>query len=72
VQIEPSRVMIVGGSRILEKIQTVYTEKIPLDTITSSRSVSVSLALTPASLKVGPGYKEKVLVDIVVKPKETK
>lgn len=72
VQIEPSRVLVVGGSRILEKIQTVYTEKIPLDTITSSRSVSVSLALTPASLKVGPGYREKVLVDIVVKPKEPK
>ncbi|WP_028324928.1 diadenylate cyclase [Desulfatirhabdium butyrativorans] len=72
VQIEPSRVLVVGGSRILEKIQTVYTEKISLDTITSSRSISVNLALTPASLKVGPGYREKVMVDIVVKPKETK
>ena len=70
VRIEPARIPIVGGGRILSKIQTVYTEKIPLDTILSSRMLTVNLALSPASLKVGPGYREKVLVEITVKPRE--
>jgi hypothetical protein len=67
VTIEPSVVQIIGGSQLLKNITTIYTEKIPLESIQSSRTVIVNLALSPASLKVAPGFKEKITVECSVK-----
>ncbi len=67
VTIEPSIVQIIGGRQLLKNITTVYTEKIPLESIQSSRTVIVNLALSPASLKVAPGFKEKITVECSVK-----
>ncbi len=67
VKIEPSVVQIIGGRQILKNITTVYTEKIPLESIQSSRTIIVNLALSPASLKVAPGYKDKITVECTVK-----
>ncbi|MGD9973795.1 MAG: diadenylate cyclase [Desulfatirhabdiaceae bacterium] len=66
VTVDPEKITVVGGSQILKTIETVYTEKIPLDSLTSSRSLTVNLALRPASLKVGPGFREKVVVTCVI------
>lgn len=65
VRLDPERVQVMGGSRILESIATIYTEKIPLDKIEGSGSVTVKLALNPASLKIAPGSKDKVKVEYV-------
>jgi len=67
VEIEPSIVQIVGGRQLLKNITTVYTEKIPLESIQSSRTIIVNLALSPASLKVAPGFKDKITVECIVK-----
>ena len=67
VTVNPSTVQIIGGQRILEHMETVYTEKIPLDSIQSSRTIVVNLALNPPSLKVAPGSKDKITVECVVK-----
>jgi diadenylate cyclase len=67
VKIEPSIVQIIGGRQILKNITTLYTEKIPLESIQSSRTIVVNLALNPASLKVAPGYKDKITVECTVK-----
>jgi diadenylate cyclase len=67
VTIEPSTIQIIGGKQLLKNITTVYTEKIPLESIQSSRTLVVNLALSPASLKVAPGFKEKITVECSVK-----
>ena len=59
-RIDPPRVTIIGGSRILEQISTIYTEKVPLDNIKESGTMLVNLALSPASLKISSPSKEKV------------
>jgi len=72
IALDPEKITVVGGSQILKNIQTIYTEKIPLDNLTTSRSMTVNLALRPASLKVGPGFREKLVVEYVVKEKTAK
>lgn len=64
--LEPPSVEVIGKNKILRDITTIYTKKVFLDTITRSGSLSVNLALTPASLKLAPGSKDKVTVTYVV------
>jgi uncharacterized protein (TIGR00159 family) len=67
INIDPSAVQIIGGRQILKNITTLYTEKIPLESIQSSRTIIVNLALSPASLKAAPGFKDKITVVCIVK-----
>ncbi|MDQ1331884.1 MAG: diadenylate cyclase [Thermodesulfobacteriota bacterium] len=66
VKINPSRVVLIGGSRILDRISTVYTEKVYLDNIYSSDAITVKLALSP-SIKTAPGSSDTVTVEYIVK-----
>ncbi len=68
VKINPTRIALIGGSRILDRISTVYTEKIYLDNIYSSDTITVKLALSP-SIKTAPGSSDMVTVDYIVKNK---
>ena len=61
-KLDPATVTVVGGKRILEKISTVYTEKVPLNNLEVNGTITANLALTPASLKIAPGSKEKVTI----------
>jgi YbbR domain-containing protein len=65
--VEPEIVTVIGGSRILEKISTIYTEKISLDNIEKTGRVSVNLALNPASLKVEEASNGKVVISFTVR-----
>ncbi len=67
VKIEPNIVQIIGGRQILKNITTVYTEKIPLESIQSSRTIVANLALSPASLRVAQGFKDKITVECTVR-----
>jgi len=64
--LEPPSVEVIGKNKILSDITTIYTKKVFLETIKKSGSLSVNLALTPASLKFAPGSKDKVTVSYVV------
>jgi hypothetical protein len=57
----------VGGARIVEKIATVYTEKVPLDNIQETGTMTVGLALNPASLKIASGSPDEITVRYIVK-----
>ncbi len=61
-EIDPGGVEIIGGKRILEKMATIYTEKVSLDKLKEKGSISANLALQPASLKIAPGSKEKISI----------
>jgi uncharacterized protein (TIGR00159 family) len=65
--ITPQTVMIIGGKRMLEKMATIYTEKVPLDDLEGEGTIAVNLALNPASLKIAPNSKEKVTITYVTK-----
>jgi len=67
VRLDPERVQVVGGKRALEKISTIYTEKVSVDQIEESGTMTVRLALNPVSLKISSGSKEKIAVHYEVK-----
>jgi uncharacterized protein (TIGR00159 family) len=58
----PETVEIIGARRILEKISTIYTEKVPIDNLRLEGTITVNLALMPASLKIASGSSEKVTI----------
>ena len=66
-EVDPANVSVIGGSKILEQISTIYTEKVPLDNINKSGRLSVNLALNPASLKVDQASNSKVTIAYVAK-----
>jgi len=65
--VEPQNVEIIGGRRMLEKMETLYTEKIPLDNLEVEGVITANVALTPASLKIASGSKEKVTINYITK-----
>ncbi len=67
VRVTPPSVEIIGGSRQLKEMETVYTQKAPLDDLTASGTLTLGLALEPASLKVAPGSADKVTVNYVLR-----
>jgi hypothetical protein len=67
--IKPEKVEVIGGKRILGNISTLYTEKVPLDNIDRTGSLTVRLALNPASLKIESGSKDRIKLTYVVKPR---
>jgi diadenylate cyclase len=65
--VEPETVAVIGGKRILENISTLYTEKVPLNNLEVKGTITVNLALTPASLKIAPDSKEKITINYLTK-----
>ena len=71
VTVYPEAVKVVGGSKILEKVSTIYTAPVRLDNLTKSGTVVSSLVLTPPSLKLPTGVADRVTVHFVVEEKRT-
>ncbi len=63
----PKSVEIIGGKRMLEKMLTIYTEKVPLNNLERKGIITANLALNPASLKIAPNSKEKVTIRYATK-----
>lgn len=66
VKLDPKVVRVIGGGKILNNIDTLYTEKVQLENLQSSGRITVGLALAPASLKIADGYKEKIEVSYII------
>ena len=60
--LEPQTVEIIGGKRMLEKMTTLYTEKVPINNLEVEGVITANVALNPASLKIAPGSEEKVTI----------
>lgn len=63
----PNKIKVVGGSLKLDNIHTIYTEKVPLDTIEKSGNLTVKLNLDSDQLRFPPNSTSKVTVTYVVK-----
>ena len=68
--VTPAKVLVIGGSLILKDMSTIYTEKVPLENIKKSGTLTAKLAMQPASLKLPPDAKDKVTVSYAVKQRE--
>ncbi len=69
--VDPARVEIAGGKRILENLHTIYTEKVPVDRLREGMGViEAALAIQPASLKVVSGSNEKVAVKYLTRKRD--
>jgi diadenylate cyclase len=64
---DPEATDVIGRNLVLKETATIYTEKVLLGKIRKSGSITVNLALSPASLKFSPDAKDKVTVNFVVK-----
>jgi diadenylate cyclase len=67
---DPQVVQVLGSRRILDNLSTIYTEKVSVDNITESGTMTVKLALNPASLRIAPGSKDRVTINYVVRKRE--
>jgi len=47
---------------MLEKMMTLYTEKVPLNNLEVEGVITANVALNPASLKIAPGSEERVTI----------
>jgi uncharacterized protein (TIGR00159 family) len=70
IEMNPKQIRVVGGSKILEQITTIYTEKITLDGLKASGEMVIKLALNPASLKVDNDSKDKVVLSYVIRKRD--
>ena len=68
--VTPDSIKVVGGSKILEKVSTIYTAPVRLDNLTKTGSVTTALVLTPPSLKLPPGVADRVTVNFVIEEKK--
>ena len=64
---DPEKIEVIGGKRILENLSTIYTEKVHLESMKTSGTIFANLALTPASLKIASGSKDKIRIAYVIK-----
>ncbi|MCF8063034.1 MAG: diadenylate cyclase [Deltaproteobacteria bacterium] len=63
---DPETIRVVGSKGVLERVSTLYTEKVPLDGLGASGEVTVNVVLAPPSLKVAPGSTTQVKVRYTV------
>ena len=65
-KLTPDKITIIGGKQLLENLTTLYTEKIPVDTLSKSGELTVTLAYNPAKLKIASGFKNKVTISYII------
>ena len=62
VSVSPETCRVVGGSKTIEKVSTIYTSPVRLDTLSKSGLLTVPIVLSPPSLKLAPSCPERVTV----------
>jgi diadenylate cyclase len=61
-EVTPGTVKVIGGRKILEKVNTIYTTPVRLDPLTKSGSLVTAVVLSPPSLKLASGAPERITV----------
>ena len=66
-KINPERIQVIGGNRMLKDISTIYTEEVSLDGINKIGKITVRPALDSLSLTIDAGSKQEITVQYVVR-----
>jgi YbbR domain-containing protein len=70
VRLAPSSVTVIGANGFLDKLSTIYTEKISVaDLEEGSSAIEVGLTINPAKLKLAAGNKDTVTVYYTIRKK---
>lgn len=64
--LKPDKVTVIGGSLILNKLKTLFTNNIAVDDIAQSGSTTVPVVLVAPSLKIAPGQTNLITIEYVV------
>ncbi|MBI5063883.1 MAG: YbbR-like domain-containing protein [Desulfatitalea sp.] len=64
--VTPGTVEVMGAQRVLDRIETIYTEKVPLENLKTSGQMNVALVLQPRALKITEGSRDKVEVSFAI------
>jgi uncharacterized protein (TIGR00159 family) len=70
VSVSPEAVKVIGGSKTLEKVATIYTSPVRLDNLPKSGSTSALIVLSPPSLKLAPSCSDRVTVQYRLEEKK--
>ncbi len=62
VNVSPETVKVIGGGKTLEKVATVYTSPVRLDTLPKSGATTAQIVLSPPSLKLAPASSDRITV----------
>jgi uncharacterized protein (TIGR00159 family) len=65
-KLDKAKVQVSGGSSILKDLSTIYTEKVQLDNIKGSGTITANIALNPASLKIVPDSDGRVKIALII------
>lgn len=71
VTVDPALITVTGGKNILDDIGTIYTEKIKVDNLEESGTLSVRPSLPNTSLKLAPDSPDRVTVHYEIRERET-
>jgi YbbR domain-containing protein len=67
VRLEPSTVTVIGASGFLDKLSTIYTEKIPVAGLEGSGTIEVGLVINPAKLNLAADNRVTVYYTVLKK-----
>jgi uncharacterized protein (TIGR00159 family) len=70
VNLDPEKIRVIGPNQILKNITTIYTEKVSLDNLKKTGIITANPVLDPASLKIAPGSKEKIVIEYIIKKRK--
>lgn len=68
----PQTVRVIGGSKILERTNTIYTAPLRLDSLAKTGFLTTTVVLSPPSLKLASGSSEKVTIYYYLEERDNK
>ena len=67
IVLTPSAVVVTGPERFIRTVETIYTERVPVEKVLNTKGFKAALAIPPA-LRPAPGEKAEVIVTSTVAP----
>ncbi|MGD8971455.1 MAG: CdaR family protein, partial [Desulfobacterales bacterium] len=72
VRLDPSNITVIGANGFLDKLSTIYTEKISVADLEGSGAIEVGLTINPAKLKLAAGSRDRVTVYYTIQEKTSR
>ena len=69
VKLDPEKIQVIGGKRVLEGVSTIYTEKVWVDALDKSGTTSAKVLPSPASVRIASGSRDRVNIEYTIKKK---
>jgi uncharacterized protein (TIGR00159 family) len=68
--VEPAKVIVVGPSKVLQEINTLFTEPISLDGISESGKITAGIVFSPSTIRPDDQKKSSVQLEYTVEKRE--